>query len=139
MSESKIEGFVITPFKDGDKVLVNGENTEGWEREIFDKDVDCEECQSMNRSGDRPYGAFLLENEPQVGLCWSHLVVAYKKIRIEEQIRDFVYVWERAANSGIVEFEKTTIKHVRVAAWSADHVKSTIIVGNIVEQYGERK
>ena len=59
-------------------------------------------------------------------------------VRVVSTKLDLVMVWQRLANSGIVEFANSNMDVVRKSSWSKKHVKTTIIEGRIVEIFGEQ-
>lgn len=133
-----VEGEIMLPCKDGDTVMVSRPGYEEAERELFMNHIDCDLCpESVD-----PTGAFVLESEVgsegEIGLCWNHLKESYSDIMVESQPRNFVYMWQRAMNSGIVEFSATQIKHVRKAMYGDTFCKNTLIVGDVVSISGEQ-
>lgn len=121
------------PWKDQDRIRVFGKNLEeGHETETFYEDVQCEQCETV--------GSFTLDSETtcQIGLCWTHLLCSYDRVEIIEQRRNYVYLWERSMNSGIVELEDRTLEQVKKIMYSDKVCKNTIILGEVVHTSGER-
>ena len=56
----------------------------------------------------------------------------------EQEIeKPYVMIWQRAMNSGIVAFDSTTLERVKKIAYKPEYVKTTIIQGTVVDQFGE--
>ena len=55
----------------------------------------------------------------------------------ESERKDYVYVWERAMNSGIIVYEDSTLESVKRSIYRKN-TKNTIIEGRIVHEDGER-
>ena len=57
-------------------------------------------------------------------------------VRLIQNKNNYVMLWQRIANSGIVEFHDTELKHVLKASWNPKYTKTTIIEGWIVKVQG---
>jgi len=75
------------------------------------------------------------DDKERPALCIDHLREEYSQV-IYDYTDDFVMIWQRAANSGIIEFEHSLLSRVIKASWSQKHVRTTIVVGKIVCEYG---
>ncbi len=123
--------------KDGDKaevLEVHGFDSPNWMTVVYDKAVACEDQNCLVTGG------WSLEDDPQCGtVCSVHLLSSYKDgVRMLEQRRPFVMFWQRVANSGYCSWQDTTLEVVRKAAYAKEHVKTVIVVGRIVDIFGNQ-
>lgn len=125
----------IYGLKDGDRCRVldtESYSTPTWVKEIYDHELACVECQNQ--------GAFWIEiDENSAGMCPLCLLKQYdEKVVMEEQRRPFVMFWQTAMNSGYCSWKDTTLSVVKKLAYPERRVKTIVVMGKIVDVFGEQ-